>query len=81
MGTFSLGSPGWLWPCVALGGLLCFLWWKADRRAAGMPAGARFLSRLLKLTGLALLALCLVDLQVDGEAGGKRIEPVAGAGG
>ncbi|MEM7148077.1 MAG: hypothetical protein AAF591_23440 [Verrucomicrobiota bacterium] len=63
MGSVTIGSPEWLWPCVGLVGLVLILMWRRYRAAARMPAGAKVLAGGLKVAGLILLCLCLVDLQ------------------
>ncbi|MEM8955387.1 MAG: hypothetical protein AAGD22_14630, partial [Verrucomicrobiota bacterium] len=63
MGSVTLGSPEWLWPCVGIIGLVVFLMWRRYRAASGMPTGAKILAGGLKVGGVLMLCLCLMDLQ------------------
>lgn len=66
LGTISIGAPEWFWPALAIfitGLVLIFF----SYRKTAAPLGIRLLAVSLKICGLALLAVSLLDPRWNGQ--------------
>ena len=67
LASIVLANPDWLWPVVTLGGL-AFLVVVISYRRSPLSGSTRLLAMGLKLLGLVLLALCLLEPMWTGES-------------